>query len=75
MTTIGNVVRQKRLSLGMTITELSDRTGVGSWCISNLEREKTQMRLSNLEAVCTALGLDLSEVIQHGRAFDTWRSK
>ena len=55
-------VRRERLAQGLTLEELSSRTGIAGPNLSRLERGGTDPRLSTVLRVLGALGLSLEVV-------------
>lgn len=60
---LGQLVREKRLALSMTQTQLGDAVGMSQRWISTLERGETDVpRRVHLHALADALSLDVSEL-------------
>ncbi|WP_380161015.1 helix-turn-helix domain-containing protein [Kineococcus sp. R86509] len=57
---VGRWLRGLRLQAGLTQDQLSERTGVSQRYISELERGRTNVTLSRLFLVASALGASLS---------------
>ena len=61
-TTIGQLVRQRRLANNLTQRQLSELAGVGLRLVSELERGKTTLRMDAVNRVLAAFGLTLGPV-------------
>jgi len=72
---IGTRVKLTRKNLGITLEELSKRTGLSVSYLSNLERNETSPTLDNLENICTALEVDLMETIRDSLEFNPFVKK
>ena len=59
-TLIGKALRAARESRGLTLAELSSRSGVAVANLSRIERGLADPRLSTLERICDALDIRLS---------------
>ncbi len=55
----GDLIKQRRLVLGLTQQELSDYTGLSVRIIKSIEAEKGNPSLSTLEKIAETLGLEL----------------
>ncbi len=61
---IGENIRAKRESLGMSRSELVDRSGVSSAQLSRIERdEQKNPNLETLVSIATALNASLDEIV------------
>lgn len=58
----GNKVRSERLMLGISQEELAARAGVHRTYIGMIERAEKNITLENIEKLCKALGLKLSDL-------------
>lgn len=56
---LGRVIRQERLALGLTQSQLGQVSGSGLNFVSQLERGKTTVRFDKVLAVLESLGLEL----------------
>jgi len=63
MATLGALLRSHRLAAGLTLRELSERTGVSNAYLSQLERGLHEPSLSVLRSISLALGVPLSAVL------------
>lgn len=61
--TLGERLRRARLGSGLTLSELSRRTGVGKGSISELENDRRKPRLETLWNLTTAIGVPLGAVM------------
>ena len=60
---IGNIIKLARKKNKTTLNELSDKTGLSVSYLSLMERGLNDPTLENLNKVCTALNLTLSDLI------------
>ena len=60
----GNKVRDERIKLGISQEELAARAGVHRTYIGMIERAEKNITLENIEKVCKALGLSLSDFFE-----------
>lgn len=63
-TQFGRVLKERRKSKKMTLTQLAQETGLSSAYLSLLERNLNNPTVENLNRVCTALGLTLGDLIE-----------
>lgn len=62
---MGAVLRARRLARGLSLRELSSRTGVSNAYLSELERGLHEPSLSVLLAVASAVDTSLAEILAH----------
>ena len=60
----GNKVRDERTKLGISQEELAARAGVHRTYIGMIERAEKNITLENIEKVCKALGLSISDLFK-----------
>ncbi|SHK10490.1 helix-turn-helix domain-containing protein [Paramaledivibacter caminithermalis] len=60
---IGKAIKKLRISKKLTLKDLSDRTGLSTGFLSQLERGLTTIAIDSLENVANALDVDLSYFI------------
>ncbi len=60
--TFGELVRDKRKTLGISIEEASARCGISGRGYGNIELNHAEPKLSNLLAIAAALDIDLGEL-------------
>ncbi len=60
----GNKVRDERTKLGISQEELAARAGVHRTYIGMIERAEKNITLENVEKVCKALGLSISDLFE-----------
>jgi DNA-binding XRE family transcriptional regulator len=60
---IGQMIKQARISAGLTQKELAEKLGISEAAISNLERRTTPPSVSTLEKVAAATGKKLVIVL------------
>ncbi len=61
---LGTAIREKRKSLGLTLSNMSDRTSVSLGYLSQIELGKNSASIETLYRICLALGLKMSELFQ-----------
>ncbi|MGB8417829.1 transcriptional regulator, XRE family with cupin sensor [Burkholderia sp. GAS332] len=59
----GQAIRALRLKLGLTLQEVSDRTGLAISTISKLEMGRASLSYEKLTVVSAGLGVELSELL------------
>ena len=67
---IGNKLNLVRKNAGVTLHELSVRTGLSVSCLSNMEHGVTSPSVKNLETVCTALEIDFIQLLNDTMSFN-----
>lgn len=60
---IGNMVKVHRKRSNLTLKQLADKCAVGVNYLSKLERGMANITIEHLEKICSALGIELFEVI------------
>lgn len=61
---VGELIRDRRLALGLTQTDLSQRTGLAQRAISDIERGVTRRpAVKNLRILSKALELDFTQLV------------
>ncbi len=61
---LGSAIREKRKALGLTLSNMSDRTGVSLGYLSQIELGKNSASIETLYRICLALGLKMSDLFQ-----------
>lgn len=56
---LGETLRSRRLSIGLTQQQLAESAGVSERLIRQVETGKTGMQVNKLQAICDVLGFDL----------------
>ncbi|MEV4197915.1 helix-turn-helix domain-containing protein [Micromonospora globbae] len=64
---IGGVLRRLRLRQGRTLREVADAAGVSVPYLSEVERGRKEASSEVLAAICRALGIHLSELLEEAR--------
>jgi len=59
---LGNIIRDKRKTLKLTLQQMSDRTGVSLGYLSQIELGKNSASIETLYRICLALGMKMSEL-------------
>lgn len=52
----GKKIKEKRLGLSLTQEQLTEKIGISSKCLSQIELGNNFVSAENLDAICTALG-------------------
>ncbi len=60
--TIGTRIRDARKAKGWSQTQLGARSGLSKSTISDIERDSSDPRVSQLSVICLCLGLDMNYV-------------
>lgn len=61
---LGTAIRERRKALGLTLSNMSDRTGVSLGYLSQIELGKNSASIETLYRICLALGMKMSELFQ-----------
>jgi transcriptional regulator with XRE-family HTH domain len=61
---LGNVIRQIRLDLGLTIADISERANVSRGMLSKIENGLVSTSLETLEQIANALGVTISRLFR-----------
>jgi len=61
---LGNAIRKRRKSMGLTLKELSDRTKISLGYLSQIELGKNSASIETLYKISVGLGLRMSELFQ-----------
>jgi len=59
---LGAAIREKRKTLGFTLSNMSERTGVSLGYLSQIELGKNSASIETLYRICLALGIKMSEL-------------
>lgn len=59
---IGEIIRNKRKEMGITLEELSTQTGISFVTLGKYENEKVLPTVVNLYKVCTSLDLNFDQM-------------
>lgn len=57
------IIKEKRLKLGLSQKQLAEKSGVSHNTIYNLEANKVSPNLETYEKVCNALGIKLASIL------------
>lgn len=60
---IGNRLREIRKKMSMTLSDVSEKTGLSVGYLSNLERNLSSPTLDNMQSICAALNTSLIAVL------------
>ena len=61
---LGGAIRERRKALGLTLSNMSDRTNVSLGYLSQIELGKNSASIETLYRICLALGMKMSELFQ-----------
>jgi DNA-binding response OmpR family regulator len=61
---LGSAIRERRKALGLTLSNMSDRTNVSLGYLSQIELGKNSASIETLYRICLALGMKMSELFQ-----------
>ena len=70
---IGRQVRRYRKQLGLTITEMCDRTGLSAGMMSKIENGNTSPSLATLRSLSTALNVPVTSLFASSRSKERQR--
>ncbi len=59
---LGAAIRERRKAMGLTLANMSDRTGVSLGYLSQIELGKNSASIETLYRICLALGMKMSEL-------------
>ena len=65
--TTGELIRERRLQLGMSQTELAIRVGCKQQEISRYEYGLSEPKVSRLVDIATGLGIDIRELLEEDK--------
>lgn len=60
---LGRVIRERRVSLGMSQEELADKSGLHRTYVSDVERGIRNLTLGALWFICNGLNISLSQIV------------
>lgn len=69
-TQFGRILKTRRKSKNMTLSQLAQKTGLSSAYLSLLERNMNNPTVENLNRVCAALDLTLADLIEEASSSD-----
>lgn len=69
-TQFGRILKARRKTKNLTLTQLAQETGLSSAYLSLLERNMNNPTVENLNRVCTALDLTLADLIEEANSSD-----
>ncbi len=61
---LGGAIRDRRKTLGLTLSNVSEKTGVSLGYLSQIELGKNSASIETLYRICLALGIKMSELFQ-----------
>lgn len=64
---LGTEVRRRRVSLGLTLDDLAERSGLSPHYLSTLENGRRDPHVSTLVAIAKALRIEPAELLGKGR--------
>jgi transcriptional regulator with XRE-family HTH domain len=65
---IGSVIKFHRKRLGLTLTELQNRTGINNGNLSKIERNQQSLTNDSMKAIAEAFGMSLSDLFSAQQA-------
>ncbi|WP_175787569.1 XRE family transcriptional regulator [Burkholderia anthina] len=68
---IGARIRARRKALGLTLTQLQERSGIGNGNLSKIENGKQSLTNKTMQALATALEVPLAELFSDVSTYDT----
>lgn len=63
---MGTIIKQMRISRGLTLRELADKVGLSVSFLSKIERNISQPSFDNLQKICYALDITLNDLAPSG---------
>ncbi|TRW22165.1 helix-turn-helix domain-containing protein [Flavobacterium zepuense] len=70
MTTIGKKISGIRKQKGLTQEELSDLSKINLRTLQRIEKDETEPRGNTLSGICTALGINIEDILDYGKIED-----
>ncbi len=61
---LGTRIRSIRIAMGLTQRAISDKTGLKSWFLSQIERQQRTPSLPDLEKICEAFDMNVVDVLE-----------
>jgi CheY-like chemotaxis protein len=61
---LGSAIRERRKTLGFTLSNVSEKTGVSLGYLSQIELGKNSASIETLYRICLALGIKMSDLFQ-----------
>lgn len=58
------IIKEKRLKLGLSQKQLADKAGLSHNTIYNLETNRVSTNLETYEKICKVLGIKLSSILE-----------
>ncbi|MES2484594.1 MAG: helix-turn-helix domain-containing protein [Bacteroidota bacterium] len=70
MTTIGKKIAVIRKQKGLTQEEVADLAKINLRTLQRIEKDETEPRGNSLQGICLALGINVEEIVDHGKIED-----
>ena len=61
---VGCNIKARRLELGLSVREVSEKSGVSEYCMWQIEEGNRDSRLNTLTAIAEALDISLAELLK-----------
>ena len=58
------IIKEKRLKLGLSQKQLADKAGLSHNTVYNLETNRVSTNLETYEKICKVLGIKLSSILE-----------
>lgn len=65
---IGQQIKAQRRAHGMSLREISDRTGISVSTLSKIENDLVELSYTRMIAISEAIGINLTELVSGGRS-------
>lgn len=62
---IGDVLKNRRNELGLSLAKLRDLTGLSKSTLSDIENGKSNPKIATLEKICDALNIEIKDVLEN----------
>lgn len=70
MITIGKKISEIRKQKGITQEELSEQSKINLRTLQRIEKDETEPRGNTLNGICTALGINIEDILDYGKTED-----
>ena len=64
------IIKNKRLELGLSQKQLADKAGLSHNTVYNLETNRVSTNLETYEKICKVLGIKLSSILEQQKSPD-----
>lgn len=73
--TIGERIKKRRVELGMTLKDLSEKSGILPQLISDYENNRKEPGMKNIKSLCKALEVRANYMLEDDYFVSTYKSK